>query len=86
MWVVGDITAGDDDPGSTSDKENIPAVPTAAYVAQLESEIEALQGELALANELRAEEMDATRRTRLRLYQYIGRVQGLAESMIVRDL
>ncbi len=42
---VGDIAAGDDDAGSTSDKENIPAIPTAAYVAQLESKIEALKGE-----------------------------------------
>lgn len=83
---VGDISVGDGDAGLTSNEENIPAAPTAAYVSQLESEIEALKGELALANELRAEEMDATRRTRVRLYQYIARVQGLAESMLVRDM
>ena len=85
---VGDVGAGDidADASSTSDKENVPVPPTAAYVAQLEAEIQALEGELALANELRAEEMDATRRTRARLFQYIARVQGLAESMIVRDM
>ncbi len=85
-----DVGAGDVDVGGVGIGDvavsNIPAAPTAAYVSQLETEIEALKGELALVNELRAEEMAATRRTRLRLYQYIGRVQGLAEGMIVRDM
>lgn len=83
----------DADATSTSDKENAPPTPSTAYVAKLEAELEALKGELASAKKLRAEEMNATRRTQARLYEFVAQVQGIhedavlvADSMIVRNV